>query len=233
MKQRFITHITCWLLCICFATLFGGCSKSKQTSTSPQSQSSDPTTAVDSMRQLVMTVRGSARLYVTEMQIHKLVTHTDEPVLKGKVLGMPVNVPTRIGKRRVLIPIDVTLKAYINFEEFSEANVERTDSSLIITLPDPHVIVSASKVDNQGTRQFVDLARSRYTDADIVNFAKQGEDSIVSHMSQYGIEEEAQRSAARQLLPILLRMGYKEQQVMVRFRKTFTDNDFYIITTKQ
>lgn len=185
------------------------------------------------MRQLVMTVRGSARLYVTEMRIHKLVTHTDEPVLKGKVLGMPVNVPTRIGKRRVLIPIDVTLKAYINFEEFSEANVERTDSSLIITLPDPHVIVSASKVDNQGTRQFVDLARSRYTDAEIVNFVKQGEDSIVSHMSQYGIEEEAQRSAARQLLPILLRMGYKEQQVMVRFRKTFTDNDFYIITTKQ
>lgn len=233
MKQRFFTHITCWLLCICFATLFGGCGKSKQTSTSPQSQSSDTTTAVDSMRQLVMTVRGSARLYVTEMQIHKLVTHTDEPVLKGKVLGMPVNVPTRIGKRRVLIPIDVTLKAYINFEEFSEANVERTDSSLIITLPDPHVIVSASKVDNQGTRQFVDLARSRYTDAEIVNFAKQGEDSIVSHMSQYGIEEEAQRSAARQLLPILLRMGYKEQQVTVRFRKTFTDNDFYIITTKQ
>ena len=231
MKQRFFTHITCWLLCICFATLFGGCSKSKQTSTSPQS--SDTTTAVDSMRQLVMTVRGSARLYVTEMQIHKLVTHTDEPVLKGKVLGMPVNVPTRIGKRRVLIPIDVTLKAYINFEEFSEANVERTDSSLIITLPDPHVIVSASKVDNQGTRQFVDLARSRYTDAEIVNFAKQGEDSIVSHMSQFGIEEEAQRSAARQLLPILLRMGYKEQQVTVRFRKTFTDNDFYIITTKQ
>lgn len=233
MKQRFFTHITCWLLCICFATLFGGCSKSKQTSTSAQSQSSDTTTAVDSMRQLVMTVRGSARLYVTEMQIHKLVTHTDEPVLKGKVLGMPVNVPTRIGKRRVLIPIDVTLKAYINFEEFSEANVERTDSSLIITLPDPHVIVSASKVDNQGTRQFVDLARSRYTDAEIVNFAKQGEDSIVSHMSQYGIEEEAQRSAAHQLLPILLRMGYKEQQVTVRFRKTFTDNDFYIITTKQ
>ena len=202
MKQRFFTHITCWLLGICFATLFGGCSKSKQTSTLPQSQSSDTTTAVDSMRQLVMTVRGSARLYVTEMRIHKLVTHTDEPVLKGKVLGMPVN-------------------------------VERTDSSLIITLPDPHVIVSASKVDNQGTRQFVDLARSRYTDAEIVNFAKQGEDSIVSHMSQYGIEEEAQRSAARQLLPILLRMGYKEQQVMVRFRKTFTDNDFYIITTKQ
>ena len=191
------------------------------------------TTAVDSMRQLVMTVRGSARLYVTEMQIHKIVTHTDEPVLKGKVLGMPVNVPTRIGKRRVLIPIDVTLKAYINFEEFSEANVERTDSSLIITLPDPHVIVSASKVDNQGTRQFVDLARSRYTNAEIVDFAKQGEDSIVSHMSQFGIEEEAQRSAARQLLPILLRMGYKEQQVTVRFRKTFTDNDFYIITTKQ
>ena len=52
-------------------------------------------------------------------------------------------------------------------------------------------------------------------------------------MAQFGIEEEAQRSAARQLLPLLLRMGYKESQVTVRFRKTFTDKDLFTITSKQ
>lgn len=233
MKQRLLYYIMCWMLCSCTSALFMGCGKDNPTPTEAQPQPTHTASVADSMRQFVMTVRGSSRLYVTEMQVHKLVTHTDEPTLKGKVLGVSVNMPTRIGKRRILIPIDVTLKAYIDFTEFSEANVERTDSSLIITLPDPHVVVSASKIDNPDIRQFVDLARSRYTDAEIVEFAKQGEDSIVSHMAQFGIEEEAQRSAARQLLPLLLRMGYKESQVTVRFRKTFTDKDLFTITSKQ
>lgn len=190
-------------------------------------------TAADSVRRLVMTVRGSARLYVTEMQVHKLVTNTDEPVLTGQVLGMPVNMPTRIGKRRVLIPLDVTIKAYIDLQHFDERNVERTDSTLIVTLPDPQVVITASKIDNKGIRQYVDMARSRYTDVEITALARQGEDSIARHMAHYGIEREAQRSAANQLLPLLQQMGYKEGQVTVRFKKTFTDNDFVRMTRRQ
>lgn len=180
-----------------------------------------------------MTVRSSARLYVTEMQVHKLVTNTDEPVLTGQVLGMPVNMPTRIGKRRVLIPLDVTIKAYIDLQHFDERNVERTDSTLIVTLPDPQVVITASKIDNKGIRQYVDMARSRYTDAEITALARQGEDSIARHMAHYGIEREAQRSAANQLLPLLQQMGYKEGQITVRFKKTFTDNDFVRMTRRQ
>lgn len=190
-------------------------------------------TAADSVRRLVMTVRSSARLYVAEMQVHKLVTNTDEPVLTGQVLGMPVNMPTRIGKRRVLIPLDVTIKAYIDLQHFDERNVERTDSTLIVTLPDPQVVITASKIDNKGIRQYVDMARSRYTDAEITALARQGEDSIARHMAHYGIEREAQRSAANQLLPLLQQMGYKEGQVTVRFKKTFTDNDFVRMTRRQ
>lgn len=190
-------------------------------------------TAADSVRRLVMTVRSSARLYVTEMQVHKLVTNTDEPVLTGQVLGMPVNMPTRIGKRRVLIPLDVTIKAYIDLQHFDERNVERTDSTLIMTLPDPQVVITASKIDNKGIRQYVDMARSRYTDAEITALARQGEDSIARHMAHYGIEREAQRSAANQLLPLLQQMGYKEGQITVRFKKTFTDNDFVRMTRRQ
>lgn len=190
-------------------------------------------TAADSVRRLVMTVRSSARLYVTEMQVYKLVTNTDEPVLTGQVLGMPVNMPARIGKRRVLIPLDVTIKAYIDLQHFDERNVERTDSTLIVTLPDPQVVITASKIDNKGIRQYVDMARSRYTDAEITALARQGEDSIARHMAHYGIEREAQRSAANQLLPLLQQMGYKESQVTVRFKKTFTDNDFVRMTRRQ
>ena len=157
-------------------------------------------TAADSVRRLVMTVRSSARLYVTEMQVHKL---------------------------------DVTIKAYIDLQHFDERNVERTDSTLIVTLPDPQVVITASKIDNKGIRQYVDMARSCYTDAEITALARQGEDSIARHMAHYGIEREAQRSAANQLLPLLQQMGYKEGQVTVRFKKTFTDNDFVRMTRRQ
>ena len=140
---------------------------------------------------------------------------------------------SRIGKRRVLIPLDVTIKAYIDLQHFDERNVERTDSTLIVTLPDPQVVITASKIDNKGIRQYVDMARSRYTDAEITALARQGEDSIARHMAHYGIEREAQRSAANQLLPLLQQMGYREGQITVRFKKTFTDNDFVRMTRRQ
>ncbi len=236
ISQQLIRHITCrgalyalGLVCALWLLVTPmGCHKRDA-----QTNEMQAPTAADSVRRLVMTVRSSARLNVTEMQVHKLVTNTDEPVLTGQVLGMPVNMPTRFGKRRVLIPLDVTIKAYIDLQHFDERNVERTDSTLIVTLPDPQVVITASKIDNKGIRQYVDMARSRYTDAEITALARQGEDSIARHMAHYGIEREAQRSAANQLLPLLQQMGYKESQVTVRFKKTFTDNDFVRMTRRQ
>lgn len=211
-------------------SLSTGCSRSEE----PAEASTDSTAEkVDSKRLLVMTVRGCSRLYLTEMHIRKLVTFTDEPSVKGTVLGMPVDVPTRWGKRRIAIPLDVTLKAYVDMAAFDETNVERTDSTLTLTLPDIRIMATASKIDNAGIRQYVDFARSYYTDAEITKFAQQGEQSILSHLSQYGLEQEAQRSAARQLLPLLQGLGYKDGNVNVRFRKTYSDGELLRMTQRQ
>ena len=208
-----------------------GCSRS----TEREAEAATDSTAqqVDSTHLLVMTVRGCSRLYLTEMHIRKLVTFTDEPTIKGTVLGMPVDMPTRWGKRRIAIPLDVTLKAYVDMAEFDESHVERTDSTLTLTLPDIHITSTASKIDNAGIRQYVDIARSRYTDAEITQFAQQGEQSILSHLSQYGLEQEAQRSAARQLLPLLQELGYEEGNVSIRFRKTYSDGDLLRMTQRK
>ena len=212
-------------------SLSSGCSRS----TEQEAEAATDSTAerVDSTHLLVMTVRGCSRLYLTEMHIRKLVTFTDEPSVRGTVLGMPVDVPTRWGKRRIAIPLDVTLKAYVDMAAFDEGNVERTDSTLTLTLPDIHITSTASKIDNAGIRQYVDFARTRYTDAEITQFAKQGEQSILSHLSQYGLEQEAQRSAARQLLPLLQGLGYEDGRVNVRFRKTYSDGELLRMTQRQ
>lgn len=219
------------LLLISLLTSVGlgsGCSRSEK-ATAADSLSEK----VDSTRLLVMTVRGCSRLYLTEMHIRKLVTFTDEPSVKGTVLGMPVDVPTRWGKRRIAIPLDVTLKAYVDMAAFDSTLVERTDSTLTITLPDIRITTTASKVDNAGIRQYVDFARTYYTDAEITQLAQQGEQSILSHLSQYGLEQEAQRSAARQLLPLLQGLGYKDGNVNVRFRKNYSDGELLRMVQRQ
>lgn len=187
--------------------------------------------AVDTTALMVMRVQSCARLYTAEMKIHKLITHTDEPRIKGKVLGLQVDLPARMGDRRIAIPIDVTLKAYIDFANFTADNLQRTDSTLVITLPDPHVIITSTRVDNQGTRQYVDAFRSRYTDAEIANFAQQGADSITAHLSRFGLEERAKQSAARQLIPLFSNLGYTESQITLRFGRNYSDHDWTKLQT--
>ena len=75
--------------------------------------------------------------------------------------------------------------------------------------------------------------RSRYTDEEISNFAHQGADSIISHAASFGIIEQAEMSAAANLHPMLTKMGFKEKNITIRFRKKFTESDVAKIIVKQ
>ena len=66
----------------------------------------------DTVARIVMEVSRQARLYTTEAVIHKLVTYSDAPSLEGKIMGIPVKVPTRVRDRKIAIPIDVTLNLH-------------------------------------------------------------------------------------------------------------------------
>ena len=206
------------LLLLVAMLLLPGC---KGKAVQPEAVASDSTaTSKPDMGRVVMEVARTSRLYTTEYQVHKIVTHSDDPTLEGQVLGVPFKMKTRWGDRKVAIPITVTLKAYVDFSQFSADQVKRTpDGHLEIILPDPKVVQTSSRVDHNGTRQYIDATRSRYTDAEISDFARQGADSIVSHSMQLDIVDQAERSAAQTLFPLLRRMGYKDGQVTISFRK--------------
>lgn len=217
-----------WAACLCLSA-----ASCRKTPPAGNAGTEAARVRVDTTARIILEVSRCARLYTTEYQIHKIVTHSDNPTLEGNVLGMPVKMNTRIGDRKVAIPINVTLKAYIDFGEFGKNNVHRTDSTLVLTLPDPHIVATATRIDNKGTRQYIDLTRSRYTDAEITDFARQGTDSILSHTARLGIVEQAERSAVTNLMPILQRMGFKEKNITIRFRKDFTDSDLIPLIQKQ
>ena len=89
--------------------LFAGCSCSggapDEKTTSYQS--------IDTVPMLVRQIQKCSRLYTTEYKVHKIVTHDDVVRLQGSLLKQNINIRLPLGDRKVAIPIDATLKAYL------------------------------------------------------------------------------------------------------------------------
>ena len=223
MKKSFF----CIILSI-FALFFGCKDSNSADITMSVADSTVAPQPIDTLAEVVMRVQQQSKLYTTECQVHKVVLYSDNASIGGKVFSMTVP-----GDRKVAIPIDVTMKGYVDFSTFIKESIATHDSLCIITLPDPQVVVTASKLDHEATRQYVSLTRKRFTEDEISRLAAQGEDSVMSHISQYGIIERSREACARTLVPILTRMGYSEENIVIRFRKKFDDNDLRRLSSTQ
>ena len=182
---------------------------------------------------LVMQVKECARLYTAEYEVHKLVLKDDPLRVKGNLFQRTVDVKVPIGERKVMIPLDVTLKAYIDFTGFGEKNVLRSGDRIVVTLPDPRVVVTSSRINHDEVKQFVSLTRSDYTSAELADFTRQGEDEILASVPQLGILEMARENAAHVLVPMLTRLGYDERNIVISFRKDFTTADMPLLLERE
>ena len=214
-----ITH--CRLLAaamlVAAATTLGGCHQAdKADGEAPQVQS------IDTVPMLIMQVQKCARLYTTEVKVHKIVTHDDVVRLRGSLLKQDFNLKVPLGDRKIAIPMDATLKAYIDLSQFSEQNVERQGERITIVLPDPQVVLTSSKIDQKSVREFVALSRAHFSDAEMTRYEQQGREAIIGSIPQLGIIETAKASAARVLVPMLTELGYREENITIAFRKEFT-----------
>lgn len=182
---------------------------------------------------LVMQVKECARLYTAEYEVHKLVLKDDPLRVKGNLFQWAFDVKVPIGERKVMIPLDVTLKAYIDFTGFDEKNVLRSGDRIVVTLPDPRVVVTSSRINHDEVKQFVSLTRSDYTSAELADFTRQGEDEILASVPQLGILEMARENAAHVLVPMLTRLGYDERNIVISFRKDFTTADMPLLLERE
>ncbi len=181
--------------------------------------------AIDTVPMLIMQVQKCSRLYTAEYDIHKIVTYDDIVRLKGSVLKREFDLRLPLGDRKIAIPMDAKLKAYIDFSAFSERNIERRGKKITVILPDPKVVLTSTKVDHANTKEFVSLTRSRFTDAEMADFERQGRAAIIASIPSLGIIESARASAARVLIPMVEQMGYAEGDITITFRKDFTGRD--------
>lgn len=186
----------------------------------------------DTVSIMVMQIQKCSRLYTAEYGVRKIITHEDDVSIKGNVLNTDVNIKLPLGDRKIAIPVTARLKAYIDFAQFSEKNIERHGDKLTIVLPDPKVILTSSKVDQQGIRQYVAITRSNFTDKEMADYEYQGRRAILESIPQLGIIEMAKANAARVLVPMLVQMGYKDEDITIVFRKEYTIGDLKRILEK-
>ena len=181
--------------------------------------------SIDTVPMLVMQVQKCSKLYTSEFKVHKIVTHDDVVRLRGSVMRQDYNIKIPLGERKIAIPMDATLKAYIDFSQFSEKNIERQGDKITVLLPDPKVTMTSSKIDQKNVRHYVAFARANFSDAEMTDYEQQGRAAIIQSIPDLGIIDIAKENAARVLVPMLTQLGYREENITIAFRKEFNQNN--------
>lgn len=210
MYKRYFIIGWCWLMLM----FFSACGQKTEHPLTDEH--------TDTVPDIVAQIQQCSRLYTTEYQIHKIVACQSNREIKG--MGMKLSLDI-FGDRKMIIPMDATLKGYIDFSRFTEANIERRGEHLTITLPDPEVMLTATKIDQEGVKQFVTGFRDHFSDAEQTAFEAQGRQAIIAEIPRLGIEQSARIGAVRLLVPLLVQMGFQEQDITINFRTDFSTDD--------
>jgi hypothetical protein len=177
--------------------------------------------SVDTIPMMLQQIRQCSKLYTAEYKVRKIITHDDVVSLEGKALGKAFSLELPVGKRKVAIPLNATMKAYIDMSAVKVEDIRREGDKIEIILPKPHVVMTSSSIDHDGVRQYVAVLRSNFSDEELSNYEAQGRKAIIADIPKLKLPEMAKASAARMLIPIIARMGFRQENVTI----TFIEND--------
>ena len=183
--------------------------------------------------EIVMQIQKQARLYSTEYRLHKIITQDDTRQLQGSVLNQKYSIDLPLGKRSIAIPIEATVKAYVDFGEFDKKNVNRKGEKIEIVLPDPQLEITSTRINRDEVKQYIPLLRSNFSDAELTTLEQAGRAAIVKDLPNLNLTESARQNAARALIPMLAAMGFDESQITVTFRKKFTVSEISSFLTSE
>ena len=169
---------------------------------------------------IAMQLAKSDRLYVAEYVVHKIVTADDANRVSGTIMGHDISIDLSIGERKIAIPMDANIKGYVDFSGLTADDIEVTSDPrrITITLPEPRAELTASKIDNAGIREYTGIFRSKFTDAEISDFERQGRSIILASIPRMGIISTAKSNAREALLPMLMQAGFEPENITIKFK---------------
>ena len=195
-----------------------GCSRDKG-----GTKGADSAAAIDTAALLSDEIAATSRLATGEYHVRKIIVYDDRIWLKGSIFSHQFNEALPIGERKAAIPVDVVIRASVDFSGFSSRNIRRSGRKITITLPDPDLEVASSRIDRRNIHFAVAPLRSRYSESEIEALTRQGVDSIKRDLPRLGIVESARLSAADFLIPLVERMGYERSDITINFRPAVSD----------
>lgn len=184
-----------------------------------------PDEGVDTLGVLLSNIQQCSRLYTTEYRVHKVVACESDREVGALGVSIGLNV---FGQRKVVIPMEATLKGYVDLGLLTADNIERQGRRITVTLPDPQVSLTATRIDHEGIRHYVTGFRDDFTDRELSLLEAEGRQAIIDEIPRMGIERAARASAARLLIPLIGRMGFNEADVTINFRRDFTPLELII-----
>lgn len=218
--ENYMRFIVIFLFCL---PLFLSCSPNKGEQAS---------IAVDTIPMMVMQIQKHSKLYTAEYVVHKIITHDDQMKLEGSFMKKDFKINLPLGQRKIAIPMDATLKAYVDFNQFSEKNVIKHGNKIEIVLPDPKISLTATRINYDEVKQYVALTRRNFNDEELTSYAQQGREAIIKDIPSMGLVDMARESSARALIPIIEKMGYAPQNITISFRKDFSLEDIKSLIDK-
>ena len=210
MKKSIGLILTCLLMLL--TTACGGGEKAE----------SQEEPAIDSIPLLVSQIQRCSRLYTTEYRIHKLISCESNRQVSGFGISFGLDI---FGDRKIIIPMDATLKGYVDMSLVKVHNINRQGDKITVTLPDPQVMMTSTEIDHENIKEFVTGFRDDFTDQEMASFEAQGRKAIINEIPELGIERTARENAVRILVPIITQMGFREQDITIQFRTDYNPHD--------
>ena len=181
--------------------------------------------ATDTIPMLVTQMQRVSRLYTAEYHVHKIITHDDQLRLQGSIMKQDFTIDLPVGDRRIAIPMDATVKSYVDMGAITKKNIKKKGDRITVILPDPKIELTSTKINHAEIKKYVAITRSNFTDAELANYEQQGRKAILKSIPQMDITETSQRSAANALIPLLTSIGFKEENITITFRKKFSTKE--------
>lgn len=184
---------------------------------------------IDTMEVLATNISACSRLYTAQYDVRKIMVYTDTTTISGNFLNHHIKVALPLSDRKLAIPISATAKAYIDLGKIKPENIIKRGDRLEIILPDPEIMLTSTTVDHKNVKQKVGLLRHNFTDEEMTRLQRQGRNEIIKSISRTNIVVDAQRNAARIIVPIAVQCGFNEENVTVTFRKDFRPADINVL----
>ena len=173
---------------------------------------------------LIPNITNCAKLHTAQYNVHKILTYEDLQKLEANILTEKISIPIP-GERKLVIPIDAVVSAYIDLSTFGKENISINGEKVEVTLPNPQIVLSSAKIDYKNEKQYLSWNRSKFTNAEKEDFLKQGRQSILASMAQSDIIDRSRINAYNTLLPILMSAGYQKENITIKFSDEIERNN--------